>query len=214
MVTVNNTINDIVTTSGSNGATSHTKSLGKDDFLKMLVAQLKNQDPLNPMDGTEFAAQLAQFSSLEQLTHMNARLEALGTANNTQAVSLLGKEVTVNQGSEFQVEGDTAGFGYSLAKDAAQVSIRILDASGTEVDRIEAGAQSAGLQNVVWSRGDHGSGLYSYKVTAVDGEGNAVGVTSMTTGRVTAVQYKDNSIYLKINGQEVPFSDVVAVRNG
>jgi len=218
MANVTNTTNNTSLASQLSSVTSKTTSLGKDDFLKMLVAQLKNQDPLNPMDGTEFAAQLAQFSSLEQLTNMNTQLTNLGlyqkTMISTEAVNLLGKEVTVGQGNQFQVEGDTAGFSYSLAGDASQVSISILDASGNEVDRIEAGTQSAGQQNVTWQKGNNSNGLYSYKVTAVDANGDAVKVTSMTTGKVTAVQYKDNAIYLTVNGQEVAFSNIVSVKNG
>lgn len=218
MANVTNTTNNTSLASQLSSATSKTTSLGKDDFLKMLVAQLKNQDPLNPMDGTEFAAQLAQFSSLEQLSNMNTQLQTLGlyqkTMISTEAVNLLGKEVTVGQGNQFQVEGDTAGFSYSLAGDAAQVSISILDESGNEVDRVDVGKQSAGQQNMTWSKGNNDNGLYSYKVTAVDANGDTVTVTSMTTGKVTAVQYKDNAIYLTVNGQEVAFSNIVSVKNG
>ena len=75
-----------------------TKSLGKDDFLKMLIAQLKNQDPMNPQDGAAFAAQMAQFSSLEQLTNLNTTLlsQSQNSLNlvNAQAINLVGKEVT------------------------------------------------------------------------------------------------------------------------
>jgi len=220
MATIDNTISNVSTqqtASQTSSTTSKTKSLGKDDFLKMLVAQLKNQDPLKPMDGTEFAAQLAQFSSLEQLTNMNTQLENLGlyqtTMNNTQAVNLLGKVVTVNQGNQFQVDGATADFSYNLPTDAAQVSISILDASGREIDRIDAGKQTAGLQNVTWNRGNNSNGMYSYKVNAVDAGGNAVTAESMMTGKVTAVQYKDNAIYLTVNNQEIAFSDVVAVKS-
>jgi len=220
MATIDNTISNVTTQQTSNQAgstTSNTKSLGKEDFLKMLVAQLKNQDPLNPMDGTEFASQLAQFSSLEQLTNMNTQLENLGlyqtTTNNTQAVNLLGKVVTVNQGNQFQVDGLTGEFSYNLPADATDVSISILDASGKEVDRIETGKQTAGVQNVTWNRGDNSNGTYSYKVNAVDAQGKAVNVESMMTGKVTAVQYKDNAIYLTVNNQEVAFSDVVAVKS-
>ncbi len=218
MANVTNTTNNTSLASQLSSVTSKTTSLGKDDFLKMLVAQLKNQDPLNPMDGTEFAAQLAQFSSLEQLTNMNTQLTNLGlyqkTMISTEAVNLLGKEVTVGQGNQFQVEGDNGGFSYSLAGDAAQVSISILDESGKEVDRIDAGKQTAGQQNVTWQKGTNSNGLYSYKVAAVDANGDDVTVTSMTTGKVTAVQYKDNAIYLTVNGQEVAFSNIVSVKNG
>ena len=220
MATIDNSISNFSvqqTDSQTKKATSTTKSLGKDDFLKMLVAQLKNQDPLNPMDGTEFAAQLAQFSSLEQLTNMNTQLQNLGiyqtTASNTQAVNLLGKEVSVNQGNQFQAQGTSANFTYNLPEAAGQVSISILDASGREVDRIEAGKQTAGLQNITWNKGSNNDGLYSYKVEAIDAAGNAVTVESMMTGKVTAVQYKDNAIYLTVNNQEIAFSDVVSVKN-
>lgn len=220
MAIINNTTNNITTQqtgSQASNTTSKTTSLGKDDFLKMLVAQLKNQDPLKPMDGTEFATQLAQFSSLEQLTNMNTQLQNLGlyqtTMSNTQAVNLLGKEVSVSQGNQFQVEGATANFSYNLPAAATQVSISILDASGQVVDRIEAGKQTAGLQNVTWNRGNNSDGLYSYKVNAVDANGNAVTVESMMTGKVTAVQYKDNAIYLTVNNQEIAFNDVVSVKN-
>mgnify|MGYP001208938734 FL=1 len=218
MANVTNTTNNTPLASQLSSVTSKTTSLGKDDFLKMLVAQLKHQDPLNPMDGTEFAAQLAQFSSLEQLTNMNTQLTNLGlyqkTMISTEAVNLLGKEVTVGQGNQFQVDGENGNFSYSVAGDAAQVSISILDVSGREVDRIEAGPQSAGQQNVAWQKGNNSNGLYSYKVTAVDANGDGVKVTSMTTGKVTAVQYKDNAIYLTVNGQEVAFSNIVSVKNG
>lgn len=220
MTTSNSTINNVTTSQTSSqgsSTTSKTKSLGKDDFLKMLVAQLKNQDPLKPMDGTEFAAQLAQFSSLEQLTNMNTQLQNLGlyqtTASNTQAVNLLGKEVSVGKLNNFQVEGATADFSYNLPMGATQVTIRILDASGREVDRIEAGKQTAGLQNVTWNRGNNGNGLYSYKVDAVDANGKTVTAETMMTGKVTAVQYKDNAIYLTVNNQEIAFNDVVSVKN-
>jgi len=150
------------------------------------------------------------------LTNMNTQLANLGlyqtTMNNTQAVNLLGKTVTVNQGNQFQAEGAAAGFSYSLPADAAQVSISILDASGTEVDRIEAGKQTAGMQNVTWNRGGNINGTYSYKVNAVDAQGKAINAASMMTGKVTAVQYKDSAIYLTVNNQEIAFSDVVAVK--
>jgi flagellar basal-body rod modification protein FlgD len=214
-----NNINNILTqqTSQSETTTTKTKSLGKDDFLKMLVAQLKNQDPLNPMDGTEFAAQLAQFSSLEQLTNMNTQLQNLGlyqtTMNNTQAVNLLGKEVTVNQGNQFPVEGTTANFSFNLPSAVQNASITILDPSGKEVDRIETGKRDAGLQTVTWNRRNNSNGLYSFKVTAADAQGKTVTAESMMTGKVTAVQYKDNAIYMTVNGQEVPFSEVVSVKS-
>lgn len=84
-------------TSASTTSTTSTSSLGKEAFLQMLVAQLKYQDPLNPADGTEFASQLAQFSSLEQLTNLNKGIESLAMdTNSLQAVNLIGKTVVTD----------------------------------------------------------------------------------------------------------------------
>jgi flagellar basal-body rod modification protein FlgD len=78
-------------------STASTSTLGKDAFLQMLVAQLKYQDPLNPADGTQFATQLAQFSSLEQLTNLNDSIESLAVdTNSLQAVNLIGKTVVTD----------------------------------------------------------------------------------------------------------------------
>lgn len=84
-------------TSASTTSTTSTSSLGKEAFLQMLVAQLKYQDPMNPADGTEFASQLAQFSSLEQLTNLNDSIESLAMdTNSLQAVNLIGKTVVTD----------------------------------------------------------------------------------------------------------------------
>ncbi|TRZ48470.1 flagellar hook assembly protein FlgD, partial [bacterium] len=106
-------------TSGTTNSTQTNKSvLGKDDFLKMLIAQLKNQDPLNPLDGTNFAAQLAQFSSLEQLQNMNTHLTALtsslSSTSNSQMVGLIGNAVVAN-GNSVTVSGATTQLAYNLS---------------------------------------------------------------------------------------------------
>jgi len=100
MSDVSGVTNSTIATTSTTSSSQETDTLGKDAFFKMLIAQLQNQDPLNPMDGTAFSAQLAQFSSLEQLTNMN---EALTAQNqnftnllSAQSVNLIGKEVTAD----------------------------------------------------------------------------------------------------------------------
>jgi len=219
MAIIDNTLNGVTgPQSSQQDKNAKTKILGKDDFLQMLVAQLKNQDPLSPMDGTDFVAQLATFSSLEQLTNMNSQLNQMGvyqaTMTNTQAVNLLGKEVTVNQSNGFQVTGNSGDFNYSLPRPAERVSVAIYNSQGQIVDRIEAGRQDAGLQTMTWAKGNSADGMYSYIVEAYDATGNRIPVETMMTGKVTAVQYRDNAIYLTINGQEVTFNQVIAVKGG
>ena len=98
--------------------TASTKNvMGKDEFLKMLVAQLKHQDPMNPMDGTAFTAQLAQFSSLEQLQNINTQLTSFTqqqqSLGNAQAVNLIGKQVLA-KGDAVSVDGNPVTLGYNL----------------------------------------------------------------------------------------------------
>jgi flagellar basal-body rod modification protein FlgD len=112
--------------------------MGKDDFLKLLIVQLRNQDPLEPMKGTEFATQLAQFSSVEQLTNINSNLSESITTNqlmaqsigNALAATMIGKTVKAS-GNAFTVA--TSGnmhLGYSLSTAAASVKVSIRDANG------------------------------------------------------------------------------------
>ena len=117
---------DNIINQGVTPKTTTTKTLGKDDFMKLLLAQLKNQDPLKPLDGTDFAAQLAQFSSLEQLSNMNTELKNLSvnqmTMNYAQSVNLIGKNVVTNSGNSLTVNGSSTDLNYILAKDTPRAS--------------------------------------------------------------------------------------------
>ena len=209
-------INNISQNAATKAAQTSQKTLGKEDFLEMLVAQLKNQDPLNPMDGTGFAAQLAQFSSLEQLTNMNEGIKSLGlyqmSMNNAQAVSLLGREVTVNNGNAVKAEGSSVDLTYELAADAKQVNVLIYDAQGELVKAIEMSNQKSGVNKVTWNLGSAPAGQYTYKVAALDGNGNDVSVATKMTGPVTGVHFKDKTIYLTVNGQDIAFDNVTDVK--
>lgn len=98
MASLNNAVNSYNKTLVVNGRTT-SNELGKDDFLKLLIAQLSNQDPTSPMENTEFIAQMAQFSSLEQISNMNNEFSKLtATFNSSQAVSMIGKTVDLENG--------------------------------------------------------------------------------------------------------------------
>jgi flagellar basal-body rod modification protein FlgD len=205
------------TAAGTAQSTSATKSLGKDDFLKMLLAQLKNQDPLNPLDGTDFAAQLAQFSSLEQLTNMSTELSTLGlyqmTASNVQAVGLIGKEVTARGDNTVKAAGAPVSLSYELPADASTVSVKIYNEAGDLVKTIDGGTQNDGVNSVTWNCSDAPAGNYTFDVDAKDAGGNAITATTITSGQVTAVHFKDNAIMLTVNGRDIAFSDIVSVKN-
>jgi flagellar basal-body rod modification protein FlgD len=194
--------------------------MGKDDFLTLLVAQLQHQDPLNPSESTEFTAQLAQFSSLEQLQNIDATLNGFevyqSTLNNIQSSGFIGKTVTAS-GSMLAVDNGTPDpIRFDLANDADSVYVQIYDNYGAFVTDIRAGAMGAGEQQVTWDGRDaNGSavtdGPYTFSVMAMNHDGTVVGSTSFTTGVVSGVDYKTGATNLLINGHEVPISSVIRV---
>ncbi len=204
--------------SNVNTITGKTKSsaLGKDDFLKMLLAQLKNQDPLKPVDGTDFAAQLAQFTSIEQLTNMSTQLASLASSQaamtNTTAIDLIGKQVTAGGGNTVTVSGDTAQITYNLEKNAKQVTVNIYDASGSQIDSLEFNGQSQGVNTITWNCADLPKGDYKFDVTATDTSGNSINTQGIISGTVTDVKFKNNVIYLTVGGQDIPMSSVLSVK--
>ena len=196
--------------------TTKTTALGKDDFIKLLLAQLKNQDPLKPLDGTDFAAQLAQFSSLEQLSNMNTELKNQSvnqmTMNYTQSINMIGKEVVTNSSNSLTVNGPSTDLNYELATDAQSVTITILDKEGKLVKTWDESAQKAGMNKVTWDTSDVEKGDYTFQVIAKDSQGQTVSVDTMTSGLVTAVHFRNNQILVTVNGNEVPLSNIIEVK--
>ncbi len=203
------------TTAATTSTTASKNVLGKDDFLKMMIAQLKHQDPLNPMDGTAFTAQLAQFSSLEQLTNINSQLTSFTQQQqalaNTQAVNLIGKQVLA-KGSAVNVDGNPVALSYKLGADAASGQIQVYDSNGQLVDALTFKNQSKGLNSVTWTCPSSAKGTYTFAVSALDKSGQPVTATTMAQGTVTGVNFHDGATYLNVGGQEVAFSDVVSVK--
>lgn len=203
------------TTANSTTTSAAKKTMGKDDFMQMLIAQMKNQDPTAPMSGTDFAAQLAQYSQLEQLTNMSSEIKNqslnMYSMAQTQAVGMIGKTVTADGGNTIKTSGGSVDVAYSLANDAAQVEIDIRDQSGKLVKTINASNQAAGSNKVAWDTSTVPDGVYTYEVTAKDLSGSSVDATTVSSGTVSAVQFKDSQIYATVNGQEVAMSSITAV---
>jgi len=202
-------------TSTATSATSTAKNaLGKDSFIKMMIAQLQNQDPLNPMDGTAFVAQLAQFSSLEQLTNLNETMSSLptylGNFSNAQMANLIGSEATA-AGNVLTVSGSSTKITYQLPSDIQSGAIKIYNSNGSLVDTVQIGSQKTGLQSTTWNSSKQSAGNYTYEVNAVNKSGTTVTVDKMISGTIAGVSFKNGNAYLTINGQQVAFSDVVAI---
>jgi len=196
------------------------KILGKDDFLNMLIAQLQNQDPLNPTDGTEFTAQLAQFSSLEQLNNINDSLQNMGQFQasliDSQAVSYIGKEITA-EGNSVQLEsGRPVECHFEIGANATLAVISIYDASGGFVTSFETGPLNSGGQSAAWDGLDMNgnsvpAGLYRFEVQALDAENQNLSVTPLMRSVVTGVSFKDQTASLITDLQTIAIDDVIAV---
>lgn len=202
------------TSAATSTASTAKNILGKDAFMKMMIAQLQNQDPLNPMDGTQFVAQLAQFSSLEQLQNLNDVMGSLptylGNFSNAQMANLIDNEATA-KGNVIAVSGSSANITYQLPSDIQSGIIKIYNSDGSLVDTVNIGSQKTGLQSTIWNCSKQGTGNYTYEISAVDKNGNEVTVDKMISGKITGVSFKNGASYLTINGQEVAFSDVVTI---
>ena len=203
------------TASGYAGASKRVdNTLGKDAFLKMLIAQLRHQDPLNPMDGTAFVAQLAQFSSLEQLTNLNQTMgalpEYLNQFSSAQMANLIGNDAVV-KGNSITVSGSATNIVYRLPADIQNGTIKIYNANGMKVDTIKLAPQKAGAQSILWNSGSQPPGNYTWEITASDARGGTVVPEQMLYGRIQGVSFKNGKPYLTVNGQEVAFSNVVSI---
>jgi flagellar basal-body rod modification protein FlgD len=195
-------------------------SLGKDDFLMLLVTQLRNQDPLQPMENTEFVAQLAQFSSLEQLTNIGDQLALVEigqmSVSNMQAASLVGREITA-RGDTFSYDG-TGGtdLEFELSGNAERVEIVITDEHGAEVRTLELGPQSSGMVSEHWDgRTDSGTfagaGRYQMQIRAFDGEDTPVETSTLFTGTVTGIFFDRGYAELEVDGARIRLGDVVSI---
>ncbi|HEX9654735.1 MAG TPA: FlgD immunoglobulin-like domain containing protein [bacterium] len=198
--------------------------MGKEDFLKILIAQLRHQDPINPVQGEQFAAQLAQFSSLEQLQNMNGNLENAmelnlmlnRTINNTMATTFIGKTVKALGNTVALPEGGTATLNYELAVPASKTTITIRDQNGNVVRTIDVKEASSGMRQFEWDgKNDQGqtlpAGKYQFNVVAEDVNGNAVPTQTYIMGEIERVRYQNGDAILILRDMEVNLSDVLEI---
>ncbi len=184
------------TSSSSSTGTSSggTQSLGEQDFLTLMTAQLKNQDPMQPMDNSQMLSQLAQFSTVSGITALQTSFSTLSsalTSNQTlQASSLIGHSVMV-PGSTMAFDGSNAVKGGASVSSSGDLQINITDASGQVIRNIDLGVQSAGLSNFQWDGKDNSgntvaAGNYSFTANVVNGT-QAQAATGLVSGNVNSI---------------------------
>jgi flagellar basal-body rod modification protein FlgD len=218
---------DAITGPGSNTALGALSNQGKTPldrtaFLKLLVEQLKHQDPLKPQDDSAFVAQLAQFSSLEQSMGINDRLDMLAAQNagmaNANAVGLVGSQATV-RGNLVTIDGSgtTAPIAFSLSANTASTVVTVRDQNGNAVRTMDLGAKGAGITRVAWDgKNDAGvlqpAGTYQITVQATNDTGSPVSVSQETTGEIMQVSFDKGYPVLTLDsGISVPISDLLKV---
>ncbi len=192
--------------------------IDKLDFMTLLVAQIKNQDPTSPMDNAEFTGQLTQFSMLEQLEGMSQSLEdnlTIGTAiNNTAMLALVGRHVTV-EGNESSLSGGVASQNMIAAGGNGTATVSVTDATGHVVRTYQVPVKT-GLNDVTWD-GKLADGTaaadgdYTISATVTDNNGKAVTFKSLMTGLVEGLRYSDNQAVVTVNGEEFSVSEIYKV---
>jgi flagellar basal-body rod modification protein FlgD len=212
-------INATTTTGTSTNPTSKNNTLNQADFLNIFVTQLKYQDPLQPMDNSQMASQMAQFSMVQSLNNMTESMKNMESSqaavNNLQAASLVGKKVEV-KGSALTLSQGTASEGsYQLDK-PGKATIKIMDDKGSLVRVIESGVTDTQKQKFVWDgKNQQGAtlpdGQYSFQVSAVDAQGAAIGVNTTMVGKVDGVSLDQGKAYLQIGSNKVLLSEIIAI---
>jgi flagellar basal-body rod modification protein FlgD len=196
-------------------------AMGKDQFLKLLIAQMQNQDPLNPMDGMQFASQLAQFSSVEQLQQLNSKLDEeannqlsmLSAVNGSVAVSTFGREI-VAVGNQLDVDGVKSPEAmFDSPVGGGMAKIHIYNAAGREVATVDAGKVSDGVQTVDLSSATKKlpEGTYTYDVDITDEAGEVTNPTTYMQGRVDGIHYTPDGPVLTAGGLSIPFGAILKI---
>lgn len=217
-------VTSTVSTSATGGSAVYNSSesvLGTDSFLQLLVAELQNQDPLDPQSSTEFISQLAQLSTVEQLDNVNNNLGVIqlyqNALNNATAVGYIGKMVQANgHAVEVTTAGDDTQLDFTLTENAADVSVDIYDSSGQLVRTIDAGELGAGEHSIDWD-GTNGSGddvapgVYTFEVKAYDADGNQLETSAIVEGVVTGVQFKNGIPYLVTDEHLIALASVIKI---
>lgn len=193
-------------TAASSTSASAAAASTQDRFLKLLVTQMKNQDPLNPMDNAQVTSQMAQLSTVSGIDKMNTTLQALNasmTSNQTvQATGMIGHGVLVAGKGVDLVAGGTGLGGFELAQKAEGAVVSIYDKAGTLVKNIDLGAQPAGVTKWQWDGTDNGgasaaTGSYTFEVNTLQG-GKSVAATSLQFGMVNSVTQSAQGVALSV----------------
>jgi len=225
MTTVNDVYGSNAAGAMANAQTNNLMGDTQDRFLTLLVTQLQNQDPLNPMDNAEVTSQIAQLSMVNGIQSLNNTLLALSgqmdMSQSLQAAGLIGKDILypgekISLGSDpDNPENKTATpFGVDLMSDATKMKVTIVDEAGKAVRTYEYDAKDAGVYPMSWDGLDDAGapvpdGAYRVQVAASDDKGQPVSVQALTSGHVGSIAYTSEGLRLNLGlGEKISLLDV------
>lgn len=215
---------DAVTTTNNatNRINSGTAMLASnfETFLALLTSQLKNQDPLSPVDSNQFTAQLTQMAGVEQQLLTNELLKSLVSAQGggglADAANYIGKEATAAWSATKFTDGE-AEWSYEVASNAASVKLEVLDGSGNVVWSGAAPDKTTGVHDFSWDGETRTGGnaqdgqVYTLRVVAKDAAGGSIDAQVLTRGRITGVEMYDGEAFLTVGNSILPLSSVIAL---
>ncbi|MCW5322846.1 flagellar hook assembly protein FlgD [Verminephrobacter aporrectodeae subsp. tuberculatae] len=186
-------------------------------FLKLLVAQLNNQDPMNPLDNAQMTSQIAQISTVSGIEQLNQTVQGMaaqfGALQFMQGAALVGRSV-LSEGSALAVAGKTGKGGFEIAAPATNVQVEVLTPGGRLLERLDLGAQAAGRHSFEWdaSRYPNERGALQFRVTATAGA-NALESTPLSLSQVSAAGTDaDGQLVLTLaNGQSIGYRQIKAL---
>lgn len=197
---------------------SGSNKMDKDSFFKLMIAQLKNQDPSNPLKNHEMAAQLAQFSSLEQMTNINTTLTEIKGASKPveqfQALNLIGKQVAGDASKIIRSENDNEhDFKFKLPMDAKQADVKVMNSKGDIVREYKFNELKQGENEISWNGNDDKgrkapAGNYTFQITATGVGGNKIQPKTDFEGVITGMSFSPEGPVLQIGKQAVRLKDI------
>ncbi|HWS06895.1 MAG TPA: flagellar hook capping FlgD N-terminal domain-containing protein [Xanthobacteraceae bacterium] len=219
------------TTTTSNASTAQAASaVGSQEFagnfntfLTLLTTQLQNQDPLSPMDTSQFTSQLVEFASVEQQINMNTNLQSLmsmqQTSDSLQALQLVGANVTIDSSTATLSQATKSPATWSFSSPSPATGTVTITSSTGQVAFTGTTSLSAGNQNYTWNgQGNNGvtwpDGNYTMSITATGANGQPVTVTTQVQGTISSVNISQNPPTITVNGQSYPISAIQSINSG
>jgi flagellar basal-body rod modification protein FlgD len=207
-------VTDATNTKGNTAATD--PAAAQDRFLKLLVAQLNNQDPMNPLDNAQMTSQIAQINTVTGIQQLNQTMAGMATQFNSlqvmQGTALIGRNV-LTEGSTLAVADKTGKAGFEIASPATSVKVDVLNASGQVVESIDLGAKAAGRHTFEWDASKYTGSTegMQFRVTAANGSAS-IPSTGLALSKVTAAGAEDGQLVLTLaNGKTINYSQIKAL---